>query len=388
MTTQNSPVVDADSHVFEPLSIWDSYLDREYRVIARSSLYYYQDDTGEIGLVVNGRQAPPMNRGKLNRQAIWRPGMTPEQIGSLDPSRPYPINPGSQNAEQRLLDMQTMGVDKAVLFPTLFAEYFPVVENPDVAGALSRAYNDWIYDFCRRDPARLFPMAVLPLQDVILAVREARRIAALGFKGCFLRPSFTSRRFLNHSYYDPLWTELQKLGLAACVHPSVGSTNPEWTSEGASVERIAARLQIGHNIAESIAYNMDNATALIAFAFFGHMERFPDLKLVFAHSGISWVWLTLEKAETYLTFFMVKDVALEPGRFFFKRPYLVTFNPWESSIGYTYDVVDSVAAWGSRYPHHDASSALEARQRLEKLRIPADLADKFMGGNAARIFGF
>src|SRR5262249_17040061 len=34
-----------------------------------------------------------------------------------------------------------------VSFAALFGEHFPLVENPDVAWALARAYNDWLYDF-------------------------------------------------------------------------------------------------------------------------------------------------------------------------------------------------------------------------------------------------
>ena len=81
-----------------------------------------------------------------------------------------------------------MGIDQALLFPTLFGEYFPAVENPDLALALSRAYNDWIADFCKEAPQRLFAAAVLPLQDVGFAIGELHRVAGLGFKAVSIRP--------------------------------------------------------------------------------------------------------------------------------------------------------------------------------------------------------
>jgi uncharacterized protein len=134
-------VVDGDSHVFEPAEIWEQYLEPEYRVAARSSFYFNQKDEGLCTVILNGSAAPPLDRSRLNRHAIWRPGMTPDEIGALDLRKPHPINPGAQQPAARLRDMDTIGVDKAVLFPTLFAEYFPAVNNPDVAFALSRAYN-------------------------------------------------------------------------------------------------------------------------------------------------------------------------------------------------------------------------------------------------------
>jgi len=387
MPATKSPVVDSDSHVFEPPAIWEQYLDPGYRVAARSAFSYHPASNGQAAVILNGKPAPTMNPGALNRQAIWRPGMTPEQVGEIDPLKPYPINPGATDAAARLADMDTMGVDRAVIFPTLFAEYFPLVEDPYVAAALARAYNDWIADFCRAAPQRLYPVAVLPIQDVAFAVEELRRVAAAGFHACFVRPSFFQGRFLNHPCYDPLWAEAERIGIAVCVHPSAGSANPPWTSHGAFVEGVAANLRIGHNIAEAAAPFMDNATALIAFAFCGHMESFPKLKLVFAHSGASWVVLALEKAETYLTFFMVDKVCLEPEKIFFKRNYLVTFNPWERSIARLYDILERVGAWGSRYPNHDAAMPGEMERQLSAANVPPAVIARFMGGNAAAIFG-
>src|SRR5262249_11824503 len=160
--------------------------------------------------------------GRINRSAIWRPGMTPEEIGAMDPNRHHPINPGASNPAARLSDMDRMGVDQALIFPTLFGEYFPAVENPDIALAMARAYHDWIRDFCGENPRRLFPAAVLPLQDAGFAIQELHRAASLGFKAVSIRPVFFEGRFLNHPYYDPLWEQIQKSGLTASIHASPG----------------------------------------------------------------------------------------------------------------------------------------------------------------------
>jgi predicted TIM-barrel fold metal-dependent hydrolase len=379
--------IDGDSHVFEPQAIWDRYLEPEYRLPARSAFSYHHDGDGRFGVILNGKPAPWLNASALNRHALWRPGLTAEAIGAMDPGEPVEINPGAQDPVQRLRDMDTMGIGRAVLFPTLFAEYFPIAENPDLARALARAYNNWILDFCRESPDRLIPVALLPMQDPIFAQEELRRVAAAGFKACFIRPSFFQGRFLNHPSYDPLWQEIEKLGLTACIHPSAGTTNPQWTSEGSFIERVARNLRIGHPIAESVSYFMDNAAALTTFAFCGHLEKYPNLKIAFMHGGISWLLLALEKAETYLTFFMVEDVSLEPEKIFFDRPYLVGFNPWERSIEKLYDIVENVACWGSHYPAHDTIEPERTAGNLRQSRVPESVIAKFMGENASRIFG-
>src|SRR5207247_8904995 len=124
--------------------------------------------------------------------------MTPEQIGQLDPDQRHPITPGAQDPTARLRDMDTMGVERALLFPTLFAEYFPLVENPDAAWALARAYNDWLLDFAQADPRRLIPVAVLPLQAPSFALRELERVAQRGFGAVAIRPVFFEGRFPSH----------------------------------------------------------------------------------------------------------------------------------------------------------------------------------------------
>src|SRR5438093_2202743 len=184
------PVIDVDSHVYEPTVIWERYLDRDYRVVARSAFWHEIDAHGLEATVLNGHPARPLGRSGINRQACWRPGLTPEAIGKRDPEERHPITPGAQDATARLGDMDAMGIDRALLFPTLFAEHFPLIENPDAAWALARAYNDWLWDFSRTDARRLVPVAVVPLQEVSFAVRELERVAARGFRAVFVRPSF------------------------------------------------------------------------------------------------------------------------------------------------------------------------------------------------------
>ena len=381
------PVVDADSHVIEPVAVWDEYLDPEYRVMARSSFWHKVDEVGPH-TILNGRPVPELPTVNIPRHAVWRPGMTPQDIGALDPKQVHPINPGATDAKQRLADMDAMGVDQALLFPTLFAEYFPVVENPDVAYALTRAYNDWIFDFCRVDPDRLIPVAVLPLQDVNFAVREARRVAAAGFKAAMVRPVFFNDRFPVDVYYRPLWAALEEAGLLTCAHPTVGPAAAEMDTNAPFVERVSANLRLGHSVAGVVAYAMDNATMLISMMADGLMEKFPKLKMQFTHSGAAWLTIALEKTETYLWICYNEDpVSLNPEGIYHARQNLVTFDTGEAAVRTMPDIYGNVGAWGSRYPNHDTSTAWEAIADLEAGGVPPGTIEQLMGGNLARVLG-
>jgi predicted TIM-barrel fold metal-dependent hydrolase len=284
--------------------------------------------------------------------------------------------------------MDTLGIDKALLFPTLFAEYFPVVDNPDVASALARAYNDWIYDFTSGTRDRLIPAMVLPTQDVGFAIQELQRNARRGFKVVSLRPIFYDGKFLNHPMYNPLWEAVEQSGLAVLLYASPGMTNPEWTCEGSFVERVAANLKIGHTVTETCAPLMDNNNAFTCFITNGHYENFPNLKLGYVGSGASWITLSLEKAESFMQLAAdLRDVTLEPEEVFLDRAPLVQFDGWETPPARMYDVYGKFAGWGSRYPQHITSTPQEALNTLSKCGVPTDVAAQMMGGNAARFIG-
>src|SRR5581483_4600976 len=140
-------IIDVDSHVWEPAEVWE-LVERAYQPIARSAFWHGEDDAGLETTILNGRPVRPMNRSGINRHACWRPGLDAAAIGALDPEQRHAPTPGASEANARLRDMDAMGVDRALLMPTLFAEHLPLVENPDAARVLAAAYNDWIWDFC------------------------------------------------------------------------------------------------------------------------------------------------------------------------------------------------------------------------------------------------
>ena len=47
--------------------------------------------------------------------------------------------------------------------------------DPEFAAALCRAYNNWLADYCNKDPERLKGAALISLHSIDLAVKETRR---------------------------------------------------------------------------------------------------------------------------------------------------------------------------------------------------------------------
>lgn len=391
MAEHTFPVVDVDSHVFEPEALWDRYVPAGFEGSARSALWHVEDAQGRRVTVLNGRPARELNRSRINRRAIWRPGMTLDDVGALDPDVAHPVNPGSAEPGARLADMDALGIDHAVVYPTLFLEYHPLVEDVVAADVLARAYNDWVADVAAAGDGRLHPVAVLPLQSVPFAQRELDRVAAKGFGAAVVRPMFYGGRYVEGDDFQPLWRQLDELGVVACVHPSVGVTNPEPTSAGGFVERVAERLRIGHSVAEAVAAIQDNGVFLTAAVFHGLLEDLPTLKLAFVHGGSTMVPLVLEKAETYLWLNggMGRNgpVSLEPEEVFGEHPVLTSFDSWEAPVARMPDVFERSAAWGSRYPNHDTGTPAEALGMLRAHGVPEGTIARLMGQNAIELFG-
>ncbi|MGO9454836.1 MAG: amidohydrolase family protein [Candidatus Binataceae bacterium] len=420
MAKKSFPVFDSDSHVVEPRELWEKYLEPEYRTLGKHALWREDGQHGSY-LKVNGKVFRDTMNSNIPRHAIWRPGMSWDNVGELDPKHRHPMTEGASNPQARLRDMDAMGVDQAFLYPTWFAEGFHLVEDPDVAYALARAYNNWIADFCKAAPERLFAASMVPLQNIDYAIEELRRTAKIAcFRGAFIRPMFLEGHYFTHPYYDPMWAELESLGITAAVHSTAGLWNPEWTSHGPFIEKVKGRLNqhfgimnagggptagggatsmftftasppLGHPVAEIISPWLDNhmfvASTLIGFTV---MQRYPNMKVVVAHGKASWMEEVLEKMEAstrtipLLHHYPVRtdvEEMWEEGRV------MLGFDAEERLIQKVpHDFAEKIV-WGSRYPHHDTTSAWDAIATLSAARVEEPIISRMLGTNAAEQFG-
>ena len=126
--------------------------------------------------------------------------------------------------EVQLEAMDTEGIDAAVLFPSRGLGVLTYPEHPPAfAAALARAYNDWLHDFCRADPERLFGAGMISVYDMDDAVNETRRVAGeYGFRSVFLRSNIVIGKPLHDPYYEPLWDTLEE-----SASPSVFTRHPD-----------------------------------------------------------------------------------------------------------------------------------------------------------------
>ena len=135
-------------------------------------------------------------------------------------------------------------------------------------------------DFCDFAPDRMFGAGMVAAHDVSGAVEEARRcVEELGFKAIFLPPAAVNRRPWYHKAYDPLWAEIERLGVPLAFHGG-GQTylTPDFGLE------VLDRLMLWHTFSQPLGIQF--VTACLCGG--GVLERFPNLKVALLEGNCSW----------------------------------------------------------------------------------------------------
>ena len=129
------------------------------------------------------------------------------------------------------------------------------------------------------------------------------------------------------------------------------------------------------------------AATLIGFTV---MERYPGMKVVVAHGKASWMQEVLEKMEAstrVIPLLHHYPVSTEPEEMWEHGNVMLGFDAEERLIQKLPHDFAAKVVWGSRYPHHDATSAWDALALLRGANVPEPLIARMMGQNAAAQFG-
>ena len=96
MANKRFAVFDSDSHVVETPELWSKYLDPEFRTLGKSALWREEGKLGSY-LKVNGKVFRDTMNSNIPRHAIWKPGMTWDKVGELDPDTRHAATAGASN---------------------------------------------------------------------------------------------------------------------------------------------------------------------------------------------------------------------------------------------------------------------------------------------------
>ncbi|HEX9273751.1 MAG TPA: amidohydrolase family protein [Candidatus Binatia bacterium] len=217
MTNTMKKVVDADTHISESQYMWD-LIDREM-YHRRPVLVSVPEDTlyGERNAfwLIDGNIFPkPAGRGGFNLitpSAAKRQQLrTDISLGCRDLTDP----------EGRLKDMDRLGFDVQVIYPTLFLIY--LTDDVALEIALCRAYNRWLAQAYTKGKDRLRWVVIPPLRSIEESIKEIRWAKDRGAAGVFFR-GIEGNLTLDNPYFFPVYQEASNLGLPICIHQGSGS---------------------------------------------------------------------------------------------------------------------------------------------------------------------
>jgi uncharacterized protein len=381
VTADGLRVADSDMHVLEPPDLWQRYIDPAYRHAAPVGLTEMRRDMRvKVKSHVMLRLGPvrPMREGA---GGAW----------SAEQDRVYA---GSEergwDATSQKQAMEAEGLDLAVLFPSR-GLFVLGLDSPQVIGtdgleadfaaAIARAYNDWLADFCRQYPDRLFGAAMVAPHDVASAAAEVRRaVETLGFRAVFLAPGSVNRRPWHDRYYDPLWAECERLGVPITFHGG-GQTylRPDFSLE------VLDKLMMWHTFNQPLGI----MTVAVSLTAGGVLERFPRLRVGLLEGNCGWApWLfhRLDEHWEWVGRHEVPELTRKPSEYLRSNCFLAVEADEETVGHYVEWFGDDNLVFSTDYPHAD-SKYPHSVAAFRKLPLSEASQRKILWDNWGRLYG-
>lgn len=172
-------------------------------------------------------------------------------------------------------DRDKVSMQVLATVPVMFSYWAKAADAHD----LSRRLNDHIAEVVRDHPKRFAGLATIPMQDPDLAAKELERcVRELGLRGAQIGTHVDANPHsgradtlnLDNASLQPVWSAAEQLSAAIFVHP--------WDMMGK--ERAPK-----YWLPWLVGMPAETSLAICSMIFGGVFERFPRLRVAFAHGG-------------------------------------------------------------------------------------------------------
>jgi uncharacterized protein len=397
--TSRYPLVDTDSHLTEPASLWADRLPSKYaNIMPRVS----RSRGGRDMWLVGDRVIAP----------AW--ASAPAGFSDYWPAHPKTIedvNPAAYEPHARRRHLDSVGISSQVIYPNILSFNLKDILNVGDAPfhiACVQAYNDFLADFAKAEPGRFIPIMCLPFWDLEASVREVERCAVNGHRGILFgnTPEMIGLPKLRSRHWDPIFSLAESLELPVNFHIgfAIHSEDDERErhsrkarGEGENTEEARQRaIDFRTTEVSTITSMMNQANTIGEVILSGMCERYPKLNFVSVESGfgylpyyldaLDWQWLNSGSA------------ALLPERLmpseYFKRQIYATFWFEHRTVERLIDLLEDNVMFESDFPHPTCLapgpvSYTDSPNKVIQnnlIKLPERILKKLLYANAARVY--
>jgi predicted TIM-barrel fold metal-dependent hydrolase len=309
---------------------------------------------------------------------LWK--QLPASIRDRMPPRPMAKRPEGSTSCDPKLRVKDMDMDKVraeVLYPDRGLTFFGL--DQDVQETLFPIYNDWLADFCKHDPKRLYGITCVSAYDIDKAIKEMHRGLDMGLMGVLIWEVPDPRLPFTSNHYEKLYAAAAECGAPVHVHILTGYSYHKNRKKG--IDHVRGSVNIKTS---------DTITSLFDILWGGAFTRHPKMKLALIESEVGWIPFILQQWDYYFHRFKKQEdfpITQQPSDIFRDHCYCTFMDDFMGSR--TFGVWgEKNVMWSSDYPHPNMtwpnSRAFAARQIAD---YPAERQKQLLSQNCIDLYG-
>jgi len=295
---------------------------------------------------------------------------------------------GARNLEVRKKDLDTLGIDKNIINPYNYMLGLNYRIDIDLAISLGQAWNTKIQKLCRNED-RFWPVIWVPFQNKNMLsnleiIEDGLEHGAIGVT---MGEHFTyssnclGRMWGMCDWMEPFWEHANKYEYPVFFHAlDCWYDNYKWFPK-TDISTQKKWMIYHHKLNPLIVsgytgfYKLSFASLIIN----GILDKYPNLRLIWAERGISWIHPTLNKVSEILE----KDCSV-----YLKNWSFICDPEWDNFVEDAEKLGYDHLLFSTDYPHYDPSGRNQKNDISDILKLDTDHSnkEKIANINAKKLF--